>query len=92
MKTKKKVTRAKKLATPKRTQARSKVARVHIAEGTRLFALAGRPTKAQFVEVKEERRCKFVWRLQKQKLERFKRHMQKKVQSRSPGFLAGRFQ
>ena len=28
---------------------RSKAARAHIAEGTRLFALAGRPTKAQFV-------------------------------------------
>jgi hypothetical protein len=30
---------------------RSKAARSHIAEGTRLFALAGRPTKAQFVKV-----------------------------------------
>ena len=30
---------------------RSKTARAHIAEGTRLFALAGRPTKAQFVKV-----------------------------------------
>ena len=30
---------------------RSKVARAHIAEGTRLFALAGRPTKSQFVKV-----------------------------------------
>jgi hypothetical protein len=30
---------------------RSKTARAHIAEGTRLFALAGRPTKAQFVRV-----------------------------------------
>jgi hypothetical protein len=32
---------------PKRAQLRSKA----IAEGTRLFALAGRPTKAQFVKV-----------------------------------------
>ena len=32
---------------PKRVQVRSKA----IAEGTRLFALAGRPTKAQFVKV-----------------------------------------
>jgi hypothetical protein len=31
--------------------ARSKAARASIAEGTRLFALAGRPTKAQFVKV-----------------------------------------
>jgi hypothetical protein len=30
---------------------RSKAARAHIAEGTRLFALAGRPTKTQFVKV-----------------------------------------
>ena len=30
---------------------RSKAARAHIAEGTRLFALAGRPTKSQFVKV-----------------------------------------
>ena len=29
----------------------SKVARAHINEGIRLFALAGRPTKAQFVKV-----------------------------------------
>ena len=37
--------------TAKQTQVRSKAARAHIAEGTRLFALAGRPTKAQFVKV-----------------------------------------
>jgi hypothetical protein len=30
---------------------RSKAAHAHIAESTRLFALAGRPTKAQFVKV-----------------------------------------
>ena len=30
---------------------RSKAARAHIAEGTRLYALAGRPSKAQFVKV-----------------------------------------
>jgi hypothetical protein len=30
---------------------RNRAARAHIAEGTRLFALAGRPTKAQFVKV-----------------------------------------
>lgn len=38
---------AKKAAKPKRAQSRSKA----IAEGTRLFALAGRPTKAQFIKV-----------------------------------------
>ena len=50
MKTKK-VRKATKPASPKQAQVRSKAARAHIAEGTRLFALAGRPTKAQFVKV-----------------------------------------
>ncbi len=40
--------KSKKSAKPKQAQVRSKAARAHIAEGTRLFALAGRPTKAQF--------------------------------------------
>ena len=30
---------------------RSKAARANISEGTRLYALAGRPTKAEFVKV-----------------------------------------
>jgi len=49
MKTKKRnaTKKVKKTAKPKRAQARSKA----IAEGTRLFALAGRPTKVQFVKV-----------------------------------------
>lgn len=54
MKSKKKVKvvkKATKQAQPKQTQARSKTVRAHIAEGTRLFALAGRPAKAQFVKV-----------------------------------------
>ena len=59
MKTKKKATRAKKLATPK--QVRSKAARAHIAEGTRLFALAGRPTKAQFVKVYGPQGPRMTW-------------------------------
>jgi hypothetical protein len=43
--------KAKKARKPaKQAQVRSKTARAHIAEGTRLFALAGRPTKAQFVK------------------------------------------
>lgn len=61
MKTKKKATRAKKLAKPKQTQVRSKAARAHIAEGTRLFALAGRPTKAQFVKVYGPQGPKMTW-------------------------------
>ena len=49
MKTKKRnaTKKVKKTAKPKRAQVRSKA----IAEGTRLFTLAGRPTKAQFVKV-----------------------------------------
>ncbi len=61
MKTKKKATRAKKHAAPKTTQVRSKAARAHIAEGTRLFALAGRPTKAQFVKVYGPQGPKMTW-------------------------------
>jgi hypothetical protein len=61
MKTKKKATRAKKLAKPKQKQVRSKVARAHIAEGTRLFALAGRPTRAQFVKVYGPQGPKMTW-------------------------------
>ncbi len=61
MKTKKKGTRAKKLAKPKQAQVRSKAARAHIAEGTRLLALAGRPTKAQFVKVYGPQGPKMTW-------------------------------
>ena len=40
---------------------RSKAARAHIAEGTRLFALAGRPTKQQFILVYGEKGPKMTW-------------------------------
>jgi hypothetical protein len=43
--------KVKKLAQPKQAPARSKAARTGIAEGTRLYALAGRPTKADFIKV-----------------------------------------
>jgi hypothetical protein len=61
MKTKKKATKTKKQAAPKTTQVRSKTARAHIAEGTRLFALAGRPTKAQFIKVYGPNGPKMTW-------------------------------
>ena len=63
MKTKKAraVKKAKKPANLKQTQTRSKTARAHIAEGTRLFALAGRPTKAQFVKVYGPQGPKMTW-------------------------------
>jgi hypothetical protein len=40
---------------------RSKAARAHIAEGTRHFAVAGRPTKAQFVKVYGEKGPRMTW-------------------------------
>jgi hypothetical protein len=40
---------------------RSETARSHIAEGTRLFALAGRPTKAQFIKVYGPKGPKMTW-------------------------------
>ena len=61
MKTKKKATKTKKLEKPNQAQMRSKAARAHIAEGTRLFALAGRPTKAQFVKVYGPQGPKMTW-------------------------------
>jgi hypothetical protein len=61
MKTKKArvVKKAKKTAT--QAAVRSKAARAHIAEGTRLYALAGRPTKAQFVKVYGPQGPKMTW-------------------------------
>jgi hypothetical protein len=38
-------------SSPAATVTRSKAARSNISEGTRLYALAGRPTKAQFIKV-----------------------------------------
>jgi cytochrome c5 len=62
MKLKKKAKAVKKAKKPtKQTQVRSKVARAHIAEGTRLFALAGRTTKAQFVKVYGPKGPKMTW-------------------------------
>ncbi len=40
---------------------RSKTARAHIAEGTRLFALAGRSTKSQFIKVYGPQGPKMTW-------------------------------
>jgi hypothetical protein len=63
MKRKKKVKAVKKVkrrAQPN-AQTRSKAARANIADGTRLFALAGRPTKAQFVKVYGPQGPKMTW-------------------------------
>jgi hypothetical protein len=61
MKTKKGKTAKKAKKSAKQTQMRSNAARAHIAEGTRLFALAGRPTKAQFVKVYGPQGPKMTW-------------------------------
>jgi hypothetical protein len=61
MKTKKAKAAKKEKKTAKQTQVRSKAARAHIAEGTRLFALAGRPTKAQFVKVYGPQGPRMTW-------------------------------
>ncbi len=82
MKAKKKATRAKKLATPKRTQVRSKVARANISVGTRLFALAGRPTKAQFVKVYGPKGPSMTW-AQRAKAGVDARHFQEALKAKS---------
>ena len=62
MKSKKKATTVKKVKKPaKQTQVRSKAARAQIVEGTRLFVLAGRPTKAQFIKVYGPKGPKMTW-------------------------------
>jgi len=60
MKTKKK-TRSTKKPTKQTPAVRSKAARSKIAEGTRLYALAGRPTKAQFIKVYGPSGPKMTW-------------------------------
>jgi hypothetical protein len=55
------VKKTKRQTQPKQVQTRSKSARAHIAEGTRLFALAGRPTKAQFIKLYGPKGPKMTW-------------------------------
>jgi hypothetical protein len=81
MKTKK-AKAAKKLAKPKQVQVRSKAARAHIAEGTRRFALAGRPTKAQFVKVYGPQGPKMTWE-QRAKAGVDAKHFQKALKAKS---------
>ena len=62
MKTKKaKAVKKTKKLTKQAHAVRSKVARAHIAEGTFLFAVAGRPTKAQFMKVYGPQGPKMTW-------------------------------
>ena len=55
------VKKTKKQTQPKQAQTRSKAARAHIAEGTRFFAIAGRPTKAQFIKAYGSQGTKTTW-------------------------------
>jgi hypothetical protein len=82
MKTKKKATKSKKLPKPQPAQVRSKAARAHIAEGARLFALAGRPTKAQFVRVYGSQGPKMTWE-QRAKAGVDAKHFQEALQAKS---------
>jgi len=65
----------------KQTQVRSKAARARIAEGTRLFALAGRPTKAQFVKVYGPQGPRMTWELAKAGVDA--RHFQEALKAKS---------
>jgi len=52
---------ATKFAPPATLVTRSSSARTSIAEGTRLYALAGRPTKAHFIKVYGPKGPKMTW-------------------------------
>ena len=90
----KKAKKLSKKATKKQTQrkepqnraVRSKTARAHIAEGTRLFALAGRPTKAQFLKVYGPNGPKMTWEQRAKRVlmpSTFRPHLQLKAGPRS---------
>jgi len=57
-------------------------ARANIAEGTRLFALAGRPTKAQFVRVYGPKGSAMTW-VQRAKAGVDARHFQEALKAKS---------
>ena len=61
MKPEKKAKAATKSAPAATPVTRSSSARSNIAEGRHLFALAGRPTKAQFIKVYGSRGPKMTW-------------------------------
>ena len=77
-----KTRKAKKLAKPKQAQVRSKAAHAHIADGTRLFTLAGRPTKTQFVKVYGPKGPKMTW-VQRGKAGVDAKHFQEALKAKS---------
>ena len=58
---KKTMAATKSTAATKPSVTRSKAARANISEGTRLYALAGRPTKAQFIKVYGAKGPSMTW-------------------------------
>ena len=64
------------------TQVRSKTARSHIAEGARLFAVAGRPTKADFVKVYGAKGPAMTW-AQRAKAGGGAKHFQEALKAKS---------
>jgi hypothetical protein len=58
---KKTMAATKSTAAAKPSVTRSKAARANISEGTRLYALAGRPTKAQFIKVYGAKGPSMTW-------------------------------
>jgi len=59
-----------------------RAARAHIAEGTHLFALAGRPTKTQSIKVYGPRGPKMTW-AQRAKAGVDAKHFQQALQAKS---------
>jgi hypothetical protein len=82
MKTKK-VKAPKKATKPaKQTQVRSKPARSHVAEGARLYAFAGRPTKADFIKVYGAKGPAMTW-VQRAKAGVDAKHFQEALKAKS---------
>jgi hypothetical protein len=74
--------KAKRQAEPKHARTRSQVARTHIAEGTRLYAIAGSPTKSQFVKVYGPQGPKMTWE-QRAKASVDAKHFQEALKAKS---------
>jgi hypothetical protein len=81
-KAKKPSKKTKKRVQSKQVRTRSKTARSHIAEGTRLFALAGRPTKADFIRVYGPKGPSMTW-VQRAKAGVDAKHFQEELKAKS---------
>jgi hypothetical protein len=81
-KAKKPSKKTKKRVQPKQVKTRSKAARSHISEGTRLFAVAGRPTKADFIKVYGPKGPSMTW-VQRAKAGVDAKHFQEALKAKS---------